>query len=72
MDWWLVALAVVLMIVSLIETITLTKTISKFEMECLNLGIDMAIAKNRIMALEAQVSKIEAWVRENKDEFNDN
>lgn len=72
MDWWLVALAVVLMIVSLIETITLTKTISKFEMECLNLGVDMAIAKNRIMALEAKVSQMEAWLEVHKNEFHDN
>ncbi|MBP5594891.1 MAG: hypothetical protein J6Y02_05880 [Pseudobutyrivibrio sp.] len=70
MDWWLVALAVVLMVISLVETITLTKTISKFEMECLNLGVDMAIAKNRIMTLESRVSKMEAWVEENKDGIN--
>ena len=68
MDWWLVALAVVLMVVSLIETITLSKIISKFEMECLNLGVDMAIAKNRIMALEAKVSQIEACVEAYKNE----
>ena len=72
MDWWLVALAVVLMVVSLIETITLSKIISKFEMECLNLGVDMAIAKNRIMALEAKVSQIEALVEAYKNEFHDN
>ena len=68
MDWWLVALAVVLMVVSLIETITLSKIISKFEMECLNLGVDMAIAKNKIMALEAKVSQIEACVEAYKNE----
>lgn len=68
MDWWLVALAVILMVVSLIETITLSKIISKFEMECLNLGVDMAIAKNKIMALEAKVSQIEACVEAYKNE----
>lgn len=68
MDWWLVALAVVLMVISLIETITLSKIISKFEMECLNLGVDMAIAKNKIMDLEAKVSQIEALVEAYKNE----
>ena len=72
MDWWLVALAVVLMVISLVETITLTKTISKFEMECLNLGVDMAIAKNRIMTLESRVGKMEALVEVHKNEFHDN
>ena len=68
MDWWLVALAVVLMVISLIETITLSKIINKFEMDCLNLGVDIAIAKNRILALEAKVSQIEACVEAYKNE----
>lgn len=66
MNWIFVAIACVLIVLSLFETIAVMKAVHDFEMKCLNMQMDIALARNQLLSLQDRVNKIEAWMEEHK------
>ena len=66
MNWIIIVIACVLIVLSLFEAIAVMKAVNDFEMKCLGMQIDIALARNHLLSLQDRVNKIEAWMEEHK------
>lgn len=66
MNWIIIVIACVLIVLSLFEAIAVMKAVNDFEMKCLSMQMDIALARNHLLGLQDRVNKIEAWMEEHK------